>query len=368
MEQAKFPFRADIVGSFLRPERLKNARKKYEEGKLSPARLEQVENEEIAALIARQKAAGLQGATDGEFRRSWWHLDFFWGLGGIEKKETTPGYIFHDVETRNESAKVTGKITGTHHPMIEHFRFVHNVVGQTIIAKQTIPAPAQLLAELIREENMDETMVVYSRIDELLEDIAEAYRQVICDFAAAGCRYLQLDDCTWGILCNKNLHRSSSTNTDEMMFLFVKINEMALNSRPANMWITMHVCRSNHNTTRTLQGEYKPVAKLLSTLPVDAFFLEFDDQYPEEFEFLRFIQNQTVVLGLITTKNAALEDKQTIKNRILKATKYIPLDRLCLSPQCGFASTKEGHKLSEVQQWNKIRLMLKIAHSVWKNK
>ena len=199
MEQVKLPFRADIVGSFLRPERLKKARKDFESGLLSPAALQQIEDEEIEKLIAEQKVVGLQVITDGEFRRSWWHLDFFWGLGGIEKKAVGQGYVFHNLETRPESVKVTGKITGYNHPMIAHFRFIQKLAGQAI-PKQTIPSPAQLLAELIREGNMDETLKVYGRIDGLLEDIAQAYRQVISGFAAAGCRYLQFDDCSWGML------------------------------------------------------------------------------------------------------------------------------------------------------------------------
>ena len=177
MEQVKLPFRADIVGSFLRPERLKKARKDFESGLLSPAALQQIEDEEIEKLIAEQKVVGLQVITDGEFRRSWWHLDFFWGLGGIEKKAVGQGYVFHNLETRPESVKVTGKITGYNHPMIAHFRFIQKLAGQAI-PKQTIPSPAQLLAELIREGNMDETLKVYGRIDGLLEDIAQAYRQV----------------------------------------------------------------------------------------------------------------------------------------------------------------------------------------------
>lgn len=367
MEQVKLPFRADIVGSFLRPERLKNARKEFEAGRLSPAGLQQVEDEEIEKLIAEQKVAGLQVVTDGEFRRSWWHLDFFWGLGGIEKKQVKQGYVFHDTETRAESVKVTGKIDGYNHPMIGHFRFVQKLAGQAV-AKQTIPAPAQLLAELIREGNMDETLAVYGRMDGLLEDIAGAYRQVIAGFAAAGCRYLQFDDCTWGMLCDEKFRRNPQVNAGEMALLFARVNEMALNSRPEGMTITMHVCRGNYHSTWASQGGYEPVAEILFDLPVDAFFLEFDDERSGGFEPLRFIRNQTVVLGLITTKSASLEDKQAVKARILEATKYVPLERLCLSPQCGFASTEEGNKLTERQQWNKIRLTLKIAHAVWKNK
>lgn len=368
MEQVKLPFRADIVGSFLRPERLKKTRKEFEKGRLSPASLEQIENEEIARLIAEQKAIGLQVVTDGEFRRSWWHLDFFWGLGGIEKKQVSQGYLFHDLETRGESVKVTGKITGSHHPMTGHFRFVQNLAGQQAVAKQTIPAPAQLLAELIREGNMDDTLKVYGRMDGLLEDIAQAYRDVIGEFAAEGCRYLQLDDCTWGMLCDPEFRKNPQVNASEMALLFARVNEMSLNSRPEGMTITMHVCRGNYHSTWASRGGYEPIAEILFDLPVNAFFLEFDDERSGGFEPLRFIRNQTVVLGLITTKNATLEDKREVKARILEATKYIPLERLCLSPQCGFASTEEGNKLTEVQQWNKIRLMLKIAHSVWKNK
>ena len=262
---------------------------------------------------------------------------------------------------------MTGKITGYNHPMIAHFRFIQKLAGQAI-PKQTIPSPAQLLAELIREGNMDETLKVYGRIDGLLEDIAQAYRQVISGFAAAGCRYLQFDDCTWGMLCDEKFRCNPQVNAEEMALLFARINEMALNSRPEGMTITMHVCRGNYHSAWASGGGYEPVAETLFDLPVDAFFLEFDDERSGGFEPLRFIQNQTVVLGLITTKNAALEDKQKVKNRIAEASQYVPLERLCLSPQCGFASTEEGNKLTEKQQWNKIRLMLKIAHSVWKNK
>lgn len=367
MEQVKLPLRAEIVGSFLRPERLKKARREYREGKLSPAGLEQIENEEIAKLIAGQKAIGLHVVTDGEFRRSWWHLDFFWGLNGIEKKTVKQGCVFYKQETRRESVRVTGKIGGIRHPMLEHFRFVQNLAGRTIV-KQTIPAPAQLLTELIREENIEETLKVYGRIEGLLEDIAHAYRQVISDFAMQGCRYLQMDDCTWKMLCDEKIRQNPQINTDEMALLFARVNEMALNSRPKDMTITMHVCRENYNSIRASEGGYEPIAEILFDLPVDAFFLEFDSKRSGNFAPLRFIRNQTVVLGLITTKSPSLEDKQQIKARIHEATRYIPLERLCLSPQCGFASTEESNRLTEQQQWNKIQLLLKIAHAVWKNK
>ena len=271
MEQVNLPFRADIVGSFLRPERLKKARKDFESGLLSPAALQQIEDEEIEKLIAEQKVVGLQVITDGEFRRSWWHLDFFWGLGGIEKKAVGQGYVFHNLETRPESVKVTGKITGYNHPMIAHFRFIQKLAGQAI-PKQTIPSPAQLLAELIREGNMDETLKVYGRIDGLLEDIAQAYRQVISGFAAAGCRYLQFDDCTWGMLCDEKFRCNPQVNAEEMALLFARINEMALNSRPEGMTITMHVCRGNYHSAWASWGGMSRLPKPYSTSRWMLFF------------------------------------------------------------------------------------------------
>ncbi|GEP64229.1 5-methyltetrahydropteroyltriglutamate--homocysteine methyltransferase [Clostridium beijerinckii] len=364
------PFRADIVGSFLRPEVIKEARAKFQNQEISSNELKRIEDEEIIKLVKKQKELGLKAVTDGEFRRSWWHLDFMWGLDGVEKRVLETGYKFNGLETRAETAALTGKIDFSNHPMVEHYKFLKSISGDDVVARQTIPAPAQFLAELQRGENKEITESIYKNIDELILDIANAYKKAIKAFYNEGCRNLQLDDCTWGMLCDKKYweaRQQEGVDTNDIAKLYAKVNNLAIEEHPEDLVITMHVCRGNYNSTWAGSGGYEPVAKILfGTVNVDGFYLEYDTDRAGDFAPLRFIKNQQVVLGLISSKTGILENKEEVKERIREATKYVDINQVCLSPQCGFASTEEGNILTEEEQWNKIKLVREISEEIWK--
>lgn len=366
----KAPFRYDIVGSFLRPQQLKVARKKYAAKEITAEELKSVEDFCIKTLIDKQKEIGLSVITDGEFRRSWWHLDFMWGLKGISKVVLDKGYSFNGEETRPESAAVTGKITGEAHPFVEHFKYVKQFESSKAVARQTIPAPAQLLAELQRNTGDKPTSFYYEKEDVLVEDIAKAYHTVIMDLYNVGCRNVQLDDCTWGMFCDKKYWEARQKNNVDAKTLaaqYIKVNNLAIENLPKDLVITTHVCRGNYHSTWASQGGYAAISEeLFAKENVAAYYLEFDDERSGDFEPLKHVSNnKKVVLGLITTKSPKLEDKELIKNRILQASKYVSLDNLYLSPQCGFASKEEGNVLTEEEQWNKIKLVKDIAEEVW---
>ena len=364
------PFRADIVGSFLRPEYLKTARANYKEGVITEDQLIAIEDKAIVDLIAKQKEIGLKVITDGEFRRSWWHLDFMWGLSGIHKIEVEQGYKFQEETTRAESAVVCGKISGENHPFVEHFNFVKALEDENVVARQTLPAPAQLLAELQRGDNLATTRKYYNNDEALIEDIAAAYRTVLKELYHAGCRSVQLDDCTWGMFCDQaywEARQGGTISREDLAQLYVDLNNRSIQGLPDDLCITTHVCRGNYHSTWASSGGYAPIAPFLfGEENVSAYYLEFDDERSGNFEPLKYINgNKQVVLGLITTKSPILEEKEAIISRIKEATKYIPLDRICLSPQCGFASTEEGNKITEEEQWKKIKLVQEIAAEVW---
>ena len=365
------PFRYDFVGSFLRPDELKESRRAFENGEISSDELTDVEDKAIETLIEKQKALGLKSITDGEFRRSWWHLDFMWGLGGVEKTEVDHGYKFNAIETRAESARLTGKLSGSNHPFIDHFKFVKQFEDDNTIARQTIPAPAQFLSELYRPENIGSTEAVYPEKSELLKDIAVAYQTFIQELYDAGCRNLQLDDCTWGMIVDENYWKSRSDNVSvsELSREFVDLNNEAIRNRPSDLIVNTHVCRGNYRSQWASSGAYDTVADILfGEENVDGYYLEFDTERAGGFESLKKISgDKLVVLGLVSSKTIALEDKQEIIERIETAAQYIDKDRLCLSPQCGFASTEEGNMLTEEEQWNKMKLVKEIADEVWAN-
>lgn len=367
--RTKAPFRFDNVGSFLRPEPLKEARAAFAEGKISASDLKKVEDEAIIDLIQKQKEVGLQSITDGEFRRSWWHLDFMWGLNGVEKEDISEGYTFAGVETRAETARLSGKISGENHPFVEHFKFVQQYATDGIIARQTIPAPAQFLQELQRPENLEATNTFYPNRDELVTDIANAYKTVIKDLYEAGCRNVQLDDCTWGALVDENYMKNNLNGADlkDIGGLYLQVNNLAIENLPEDLTVTTHVCRGNYQSTWFGSGGYDPISKLLFAKEnVDAYYLEYESDRAGDFAPLQDVTgDKLVVLGLFSSKLGELEDKEAIKARIEEATKYIDLDRLCISPQCGFASTEEGNKLTEEQQWNKLHLIKEVADEVW---
>ena len=364
------PFRADIVGSYLRPEELKEARAKLAKKEITANELKVVEDRLITELIQKQKAHGLKVITDGEFRRSYWHLDFMWGFNGVELIELEHGYFFHDEETTKGSIRLTGKISGDNHPFVEHFKFVKQFEESGIIAKQTLPAPAQMLAELYRGENAKNTEEVYPDFEELVNDIAKAYGQVFRDLYAADCRTVQLDDCTWGMIVDDDFWKSmagSGFSIESEANKYLRINNLALAYLPEGLVANTHVCRGNYHSTYATKGAYDPVAPyLFARENVNAFYLEYDDERSGGFEALRHIADgKKVVLGLITTKSPVLENKATIIARIKEAAKYVPLDNLYLSPQCGFASCEIGNKLTEEEQWAKVDLVQEIAKEVW---
>lgn len=368
------PFRCDVVGSFLRPQELKDARAKYAEGKITREELTQVEDRCIIDLIKKEEQVGLTAITDGEFRRSWWHLDFIWGLNGLEKAQSAEGYTFHDEITRAETARVCGKINGNNHPFVEHFKFVKSHISPGHQAKQTIPSPAQAFVELQRPENAEAIKKYYQSQEALISDFVTAYQQVIRDLYAAGCRIVQFDDCTWGALVDWHSHPENipvygmkGAALDQAKENFVNINNAVIQGLPEDLVIQTHVCRGNYHSTWANSGGYDYVADPLFTKEnVRAFFLEYDNDRSGGFEPLAKVpKGKCVVLGLITSKSGELEDKQTIINRIHEAAKYVPLDNLCLSPQCGFASTEEGNILTEEQQWNKLKLIKEISEQVW---
>lgn len=364
------PFRADFVGSFLRPKALKEARAQFAEGRISAQELKSVEDHLIKDLIEKEKAHGLQDITDGEFRRAYWHLDFMWGLEGVEHIELEHGYQFHDEETTKGSTRLTGKLGGKNHPFVEHFKYVKQFEGEGVVARQTIPAPAQTLAEFFRGNNARDTQKIYPEEHQLIEDLASAYRQVIKDLYAAGCRNLQFDDCTWGMIIDDDYWKAmagTGFTLEGEAELYLEVNNLALQDKPDDLVINTHICRGNYHSSWASKGAYDPVAPyVFAQENVDAFYLEYDDERSGSFEPLKYIpEDKQIVLGLITTKSPVLEDKEEVKGRIREAEKYVPLDRLCLSPQCGFASCEIGNKLTEAQQWAKIDLVREIAKEVW---
>ena len=369
----KAPFRADVVGSFLRPDVLKQARADFAAGVIDEAALRAVEDEAIRDLVAKQKAAGLHVITDGEFRRSYWHLDFMWGLQGIERRTSRTGYQFHDEETTADTAVVTGKISGESHPFVEHFKFAKALEEEGQVARQTIPAPAQTYSEVIldRCDGQQESLrAVYPTDEELIADIAAAYRTVLADLYAAGCRNVQFDDCTWGIYCDRDFVAKtgmSPVDIKKVSELGVALNNAALEGKPADLVVNTHVCRGNYHSTYAFEGGYDPVAPyLFANEDVNAFYLEFDTPRAGGFEPLAHVAaGKKVVLGLVTSKQPGLEDEELLVRRINEAAQYVPLEDLCLSPQCGFASCEIGNKLTEEEQWAKIALIQEIAAEVW---
>lgn len=371
MSNLQTPFRYDFVGSFLRPEKLKKARRQFNEGKIDAAALKKVEDEAITELVSKIKELGYHVITDGEFRRATWHLDFMWGFDGIGHTPTKTGLPFHGEAAMVDDTYIVGKIGLTgEHPFVDHFRFVKALEDENTVAKQTIPSPAQFLAQFTMPFNRGCTEKHYPNEQELVNDIVAAYGKVIDDLYAAGCRNLQLDDCTWGMFADKIGHTLYGT-TREGIVEFQKahkdINDKVIANAPKDMIINTHVCRGNFHSTYASEGAYDSVADILfGEENVNAYFLEFDDERSGGFSPLAKVSGEKkVVLGLITTKSPVLEDKQLVIDRIHDAAKYIPLERLYLSPQCGFASCEIGNKLTEEEQWAKLRLVKEVAEEVW---
>jgi 5-methyltetrahydropteroyltriglutamate--homocysteine methyltransferase len=365
-QRTKAPFRADHVGSLLRPQPLKDARARATKGELSAQQLRAVEDREIGNVIRKQEEIGLKLATDGELRRSWWQFDFFKGLDGVELYSTGKGIVFAGVETKAESVRTVGKVGFSGHPHLADFRFVKDRTSVT--PKMTIPAPGVLH---FRQGRSSVDRGVYPDLDPFFHDLAEAYRKAVRAFYDAGCRYLQLDDTTWSMMCDQRELEHSRERGDRPETLprtYARMIDHAIKGRPADMTVTMHSCRGNFRSTWIAQGGYEPVAEVMfNETPLDGYFLEYDSERAGGFEPLRFFPKGTkqLVLGLVTSKSGVLEKKDDIKRRIDEATRYVALDQICLSPQCGFASTEEGNELAEEEQWAKLRMIVELADEVW---
>ena len=365
------PFKYDIVGSFLRPDYLKKARSEYANGKITAEELKKVENVAITDLITKQKAAGLRVITDGEFRRSSWHLDFMWAFNGVGHEKTKDGIPFDGEAALIDDTFLIGKVSVNSHPFVEHFKFVKQFEDDNTVARQTIPAPAQFLFQMIIPENLEKTKAIYPNEEELILDIADGYKKVIKDLYAAGCRNIQFDDCTWGVCVDPNACLIFGTDEDGLqdnIEKLIRINNLAIEGKPEDLVINTHICRGNFHSTWACQGGYDSVAKdLFAKENVQAFYLEFDDERSGDFESLKYVgKDKKVVLGLLTSKFADLEDKDEVIARIKEASQYVPLENLYLSTQCGFASTEEGNKLTEEEQWAKLKLVQEVAKEVWK--
>lgn len=366
------PFRYDFVGSFLRPQALKDARRRFEKKQISAEELKKVEDEAILDLVSKQKAAGYHTLTDGEFRRATWHLDFMWDWNGVEHEIKNGNDTFSGEVAAIDDVHISGKISVKDHPFVEHFRFVKALEDENTVAKQTIPSPGQFYAQFTGAQELENTLHYYSDTEAFADDVVKGYIEFINEIYAAGCRNLQLDDCTWGGFVNLEMaERLTGKTADELpayMDLLIDINNRVIDAAPEDLIINTHICRGNYHSTFFSSGAYDSVAPFVFAKEhVHAFFLEYDD--PERdgsFEPLSFVpDDKIVVLGLVTTKTPELENPDEVKARISEASKYVPLQRLCLSPQCGFASTEIGNKVTEDDEWKKLELVKNIAEEVF---
>jgi 5-methyltetrahydropteroyltriglutamate--homocysteine methyltransferase len=360
------PFRADMVGSLLRSQRLKDARRRFEANQIAAADLGAVEDEEIKTLIKKEEEVGLKAVTDGEYRRSFWHFDFLENLDGVEGYWMEHGIAFKGVATKPRGVKVVGKIAfPSTHPHLAHFRFL--AANTSRVPKMTIPSPSMLHYRGGRDA-VDAK--VYPDMEEYYHDLGLAYAAAVRAFYDAGCRYLQLDDTSLAYFCDPEQREMLKARGDDPDLLIQRYRQMintATKGRPAGMVITTHTCRGNFRSTFIASGGYEPVANIVfNEIDVDGYFMEWDDDRSGGFEPLRLLpKDKTVVLGLVTTKSGQLESADAIKRRVEAASRYVPLEQLCLSPQCGFASTEEGNVLSEEEQWAKLRFVVEMAEEIW---
>ena len=357
------PFRADHVGSLLRPTSLKEARARLD---IPPAKLAAAEDAAIQHVIDRQSEIELHSATDGEFRRAMWHYDFLEKLDGVESYSADHGIAFKGgIQTIHKGLRVTGKVGFSTHPMVGHFKFLRD--HTKAIPKMTIPSPSVLHFRGGRQAVSPD---VYPDMAEFYRDLGVAYRGAVEAFAQAGCRYLQLDEVNLAYLCDseqRQMLRNRGDDPDELPAIYAQMINTAIAGRPADMVITMHLCRGNFRSSWIAQGGYEPVAEMLfNQIGVDGYFMEFDSERAGGFDPLRFVpKGKHVVLGLVTSKTGALESVEELERRIHDAAKYVDLDQLCLSPQCGFASTEEGNSLTESEQWAKLARIVEVARKVW---
>jgi 5-methyltetrahydropteroyltriglutamate--homocysteine methyltransferase len=366
------PFRADHVGSLLRPKPLQDARAAWKAGTLSHEKLREVEDRAITAAIAKQQDLGLRSATDGEYRRAYWHFDFVAGLDGVEVYEPEQKVLFKGGVPLGHALRVNGRIAWSKPVMIDDYKFlaghVHGSPAQGIVPKQTIPSPSVVHFRGGRQA-IDRT--VYPTLDGFFADLGEAYHKAVAAFGAAGCRYLQLDEVNIAYLCDPEqiaALKARGEHVDNLLNIYAGMLNRAIAGKPDGMTISMHLCRGNFRSHWVASGGYEPVAEVLfNQINADAYFMEYDTDRAGGFEPLRFVPrgNKIVVLGLVTSKTGTLETKDELKRRIDQAAKYLPLEQLALSPQCGFASTEEGNTLTEDQQWAKLALCVEVARDVW---
>ena len=367
----KAPFRLDHVGSFLRPERLKEARAKFNDGEITAEELERVENEEIIALIEKEKELGLKSVTDGEFRRAFWHLDFLENLDGVELVEVDHFSVqFKDKDVKPKTLRIVGKVDFyENHPFVKHFKFLKEHAGDTPV-KLTIPSPSMLhLITQVREKNYVPIERYKDNEALFFDDVVAAYRKALQCFYDLGCRNIQLDDTSWGEFCaldKREAYEARGFDLEQIARDYVDVLNRVIEWKPEDLVVNMHICRGNFRSTWFSSGGYEPVAKtLFGHCRVDGFFLEYDSDRAGDFTPLRYIKDQKVVLGLITSKSGDLEDKDEVIARIKEASQYVSLEQLCLSPQCGFSSTEEGNILTIEAQWDKLKLIDEIVHEVW---
>ena len=367
----KAPFRLDHVGSFLRPERLKEARAKFNDGEITAEELERVENEEIIALIEKEKELGLKSVTDGEFRRAFWHLDFLENLDGVELVEVDHFSVqFKDKDVKPKTLRIVGKVDfSENHPFVKHFKFLKEHAGDTPV-KLTIPSPSMLhLITQVREKNYVPIERYKDNEALFFDDVVAAYRKALQCFYDLGCRNIQLDDTSWGEFCaldKREAYEARGFDLEKIARDYVDVLNRVIEWKPEDLVVNMHICRGNFRSTWFSSGGYEPVAKtLFGHCRVDGFFLEYDSDRAGDFTPLCYIKDQKVVLGLITSKSGDLEDKDEVIARIKEASQYVPLEQLCLSPQCGFSSTEEGNILTIEAQWDKLKLIDEIVHEVW---
>ncbi len=359
------PFRADHVGSLLRPDHLSEARTKWHKGEMPAEELTAIENDAIRDVVAKQETVGLKGVTDGEFRRDYWHLDFMFGFNGVDPSEEAYKSRFQDEDFVAPAAEVTGKVSYPDTGIMQaHFQFLKDATKQT--AKFTIPSAAQFRhREGVHLRDPD----AYPDIDAFWNDIGAAYNKAVSQFAAAGCKYIQVDDVNSALLCDERIRAGFSKygDPDQMLEQNIEVNNAALANRPADMAATTHMCRGNFKSTYAAEGGYEVIAeKFLTMMDVDGFFMEYDDDRSGDFQPLRFLpKDKYAVIGIMTSKSPELESADTLKRRIDEAAKYAPLDQICISPQCGFASTAEGNKLTEDDQWRKLERLVEVAQDVW---
>jgi 5-methyltetrahydropteroyltriglutamate--homocysteine methyltransferase len=359
------PFRADQVGSLLRPDWLAEARRSWKRGETSAQALRELEDKAVREAVAKQEAIGLKAVTDGEFRRDWWHLDFLGQLDGVTLSDNSgEKFRFAGQSEQPPIASVTGKVGCSKPIMADHFAFLKSVT--TAMPKMTIPSPSMLH---LRGGRAAISRTVYPELDAFWDDVAAAYREAIRHLADAGCRYLQLDDITFAYLCDPKIQANCVANGDEPGALprrYAQVINEAIKDRPADMVVTIHTCRGNFKSAWVAEGGYDPVVEAMFSTDVDGYFMEFDSARAGGFEPLRKLPaGKKVVLGLVTTKLGDLESKDDLKRRIDEAARIVPLDQLCLSPQCGFSSTHHGNALSQDDQWRKLERVVEVAREVW---